>query len=134
MIAALARLVKSVFGVAFGSRTQPLRLKPSTQLANRPKDLPWPWNNILAPLPSQKEGGVVGFPDAARSRHFVVFGQSGAGKSRFLESLILMDVIRRAADLSKRGVCCIDVHGSLNMSLRSRISVISQQFPIVDQL
>lgn len=98
-----------------------------------PKSLPWPWNSMLADN-QPKSGDLVGFSDAARSRHGVIFGGSGVGKSRFLESLVVLDAIRRVTGRSKRGVVVLDVHGDLCRNIRARLAIATRQFPELNEL
>src|SRR5579859_2668678 len=98
------------------------------------KALPWPWNKILAPPSEKKEGGVVSFPDAARSRHAIVFGGTGVGKSRFLEALALQDILQRVTCHSTRGVAVIDPHGDMIRNLRARLAILAQHFPQLNDL
>ena len=57
---------------------------------------PRPWREMFFPsLEVEAVDGPVVFPDAARCRHFVCYGGTGKGKSRFLESLVVGDAARR---------------------------------------
>ncbi|HJS82766.1 MAG TPA: hypothetical protein VJ742_08025, partial [Nitrososphaera sp.] len=71
----------------------------------------------------------ISFPDAARSRHTLMLGGIGAGKSRFVEGLVVQDVFRRLTSHSTRGVGVIDVHGDLYNNLRARLALMALRFP-----
>jgi hypothetical protein len=58
-------------------------------------------------LGTTRRGKRVSLTDAERARHVHVVGASDMGKSRFLESMIRQDIIK------KRGLCLIDPHGTL---------------------
>src|SRR5579859_6408252 len=98
------------------------------------KPLPWPWNKLLA-KPSKPHGEyAIGFPSAARARHAVVFGGTGVGKSRFLESLVIQDALQRVTGHSTRGVAVVDVHGDLLRNLRARLAIMARYFPELENL
>jgi recombinational DNA repair ATPase RecF len=71
------------------------------------------------------------FPDVARRRHFVVFGQTGAGKSSFIEALVLFDILRRVTGRSRRGIAVTDVHGDLVRNIRVWAALIAHEFPVL---
>lgn len=81
----------------------------------------------------QQHPGPIEFPDAARRRHFAIFGGTGVGKSRFLESLMTVDVVRLMTEKSQRGVGLLDVHGDIYQSMRARLAVLARQFPELNQ-
>lgn len=98
--------------------------------------MPWPWPELLAaPVDEgEPEPRPVVFADRARSRHFVLYGGTGAGKSRFLEALMVGDVIRRLTGASPRGAGLIDVVGDLYRNVRARLALLRPHFPRIDRL
>ncbi|MCB0129039.1 MAG: hypothetical protein KDE58_42525, partial [Caldilineaceae bacterium] len=71
---------------------------------------------------SGKSGRIL-YPSSARSTHCYVVGQPGMGKTKFLEAMILQDI------LAGRGVGVVDVHGDLYRHLLCRIAALAMRNP-----
>jgi hypothetical protein len=63
-----------------------------------------------------------------RNSHFYVIGSTGTGKSKFLESLIIQDIIK------ERGIGIIDPHGDLIEDVKVLIAAIYKKCEIEEQL
>jgi hypothetical protein len=80
-------------------------------------------------------GTVIGrgiplrFPKESRDKHLYGCGQTGTGKSKFLESLIRQDIINWPK--SKCGLLLLDPHGSLFDSLMAWLARHQPKRPIV---
>ncbi|GEM_PF-5584857 len=96
--------------------------------------LPWPWNELLAETANQRLGGPMGLPDAIRGRHSLTIGATGSGKSRLIESLAVLDALRRVTGHSKSGYAIIDNTGDLTRNMRVRLAALSQQYPAINEL
>ena len=67
-----------------------------------------------------------GIRDADRMHHLYVIGQTGTGKSTFLQNLALSDARAR------RGFCLIDPHGDLALALHRKLATPHHYFDIAD--
>ena len=63
------------------------------------------------------------YTDQARNTSTWVIGQPGMGKSKFIESLAIQDIIQG------KGVGLIDIHGDLYQGLLTRLAVSALKFP-----
>ena len=77
-----------------------LRSKPAEPPSNLPQEGIVLGNNVFRGVQTQ-----IRMSDADRRRHLYIIGQTGTGKSVFMESLIRQDIE------SGKGVCVIDPHG-----------------------
>ena len=92
-------------------------------------------DTFLEPFGSKQAAPTtITFPDAARGRHTFLLGGIGAGKSRFIEGLVVQDVVRRLTDKSGRGVGVIDVHGDLYENLRARLALVALRLPELSRI
>lgn len=70
-----------------------------------------------------EQRGRILFPSAARATHCYVIGQPGMGKTKFIEAMVLQDI------LAGRGVGVIDVHGDLYHHLLCRLAQLAVRNP-----
>src|SRR5687767_13755503 len=99
--------------------------------------MPHFWQRLFASsIPQEASTGprTVSFADAARGRHALFLGGTGAGKSRCFESIVVMDTLRRIKGLSDRGLMVIDVHGDLTQNLRSRLALMALEYPELHEM
>ncbi len=114
------------FREATASSTVPLSLTelstiihfPGNGIATSPQFKQSQANTAAAPTDMPTEGTLLGInrhrnlermifmSEKDRMRHFYVIGQTGTGKSVFLQNLIIQDI------LAGHGVCMIDPHGT----------------------
>lgn len=81
-----------------------------------PSDLPATGVNLLGKVVFRQEEKQVYFASKAdRARHFYIIGQTGTGKSAFLQEMIRQDI------LNGEGVAVIDPHGELVESTLANI-------------
>ncbi len=79
-----------------------------SKVAPPPSDLPETGVNLLGKVSFRQEEKKVYFATKTdRARHFYVIGQTGTGKSAFLQEMIRQDI------LNGEGVAVIDPHGEL---------------------
>jgi len=77
-------------------------------VAPPPSDLPESGINLIGKVLFRGEEKKVYFADREdRRRHFYIIGQTGVGKSSFLEGMIVQDI------LNGEGVAVVDPHGEL---------------------
>lgn len=84
-------------------------------------------------LPAPKQPQYITINDNKRSRHMLVVGNPGSGKSRLFEYIVMQEVGRRLEGKSNRGIVVFDVHGDLYRNLRSRLAVLSLKYPELDE-
>jgi hypothetical protein len=80
-------------------------------------------------LPAPQRTQYITVKDSKRSRHMEVIGNPGSGKSRLFEYIVMQEVARRLEGKSNRGIIVFDVHGDLYRNLRSRLAVLSLEYP-----
>lgn len=79
-----------------------------SQVAAPPADLPETGVNLLGKVLFRGEEKKIYFAsEQDRRRHFYIIGQTGTGKSAFLESMIFQDIA------NGKGVAVVDPHGDL---------------------
>jgi hypothetical protein len=66
---------------------------------------------------NKKQYQMAKIADHDRNSHFYVIGSTGVGKSKFIEYLIMQDILNR------RGVCVLDPHGDLVEDLKGYLAV-----------
>src|SRR5687768_10651261 len=90
----------------------------TTNTSGPPNFWPWPWNLVFS-RPVTVQTKAVALLDKLRSRHVALFAGTGAGKTKLIEILVLMDLARRVSGQSRRGGVIIDTNGDMiNESLR----------------
>ncbi|MEM7133411.1 MAG: hypothetical protein AAF702_44355 [Chloroflexota bacterium] len=63
------------------------------------------------------------YPSKARTTSSLIIGQPGVGKSRFIETQFIQDVLRG------RSLVLIDIHSDLYMNTRAHIAALSLRYP-----
>jgi excisionase family DNA binding protein len=106
-------LLTTLFGDKY-KEPEPKRAKTRTQPEPAPYvesiDLGWYWS------PGNSEFQMARIPEKDRATHFYVIGATGAGKTKFLESLIRQDIDKG------NGLAVIDPHGDLVEDIKSYIA------------
>ena len=75
------------------------------------------------------KGAPVVFSDEARSKHSVLYGDIGSGKSRLITALAATDAFRRVKGLSPRGFAVLDNQEDLFNDIADRLALMAQDYP-----
>jgi hypothetical protein len=91
------------------------------------------WSKFFGQPPKQKPFIVV-YPDEARPRHSVLFGVTGAGKTRVLIPRAIQDAVRRVTGWSNRGFAILSPHPDFFCEVRDRLALLALEYPEIYDL
>ncbi len=94
--------------------------------------LPEKWRKlVLGEEVSAPRGALLTLSDEDKSRHALIVGSIGSGKSKLLEELALTDIAFRVSGEKSHGLVFIDTHGDSATNIIHTLALLAKTYPEV---